>query len=86
MTRIPMVGTILMCPECASVRTEKQGLSAQGKDVCYLGCECPAPSGIMSLLPSRLRLPEQEIVDYLARAVLLKRLMPLVVGKGGPLG
>jgi hypothetical protein len=40
----------------------------------------------MSLLPSRLRLPEQEIVDYLARAVLLKRLMPLVVGKGGPLG
>lgn len=46
-----MIGTYLGCPSCHSPRYAKRGLVSTQKalvPVWYLGCECPAPKGIVA--------------------------------------
>lgn len=45
-----MLGTVLKCAICGTLRFERQGVNlSSGKEVWYLGCGCPAPEGLICL-------------------------------------
>lgn len=50
-----MPGTIMKCASCGTPRFAKQGQNARsGRALWYLGCECPAPSGVTAPFQGRV--------------------------------
>jgi len=63
-----MLGTYLSCPACNTPRFAKKGQDGRtGQEVWYLGCECPAPSGIVAGFHRKPKM--DEVVDYLRLVV-----------------
>jgi hypothetical protein len=71
-----MIGTYLGCPGCHSPRFAKKSQDGRtGQEVWYLGCECPAPSGLITLFNlarhrAMMLSPKEEVIRYLKTQVM----------------